>query len=208
MDTIAGALEKKQVNFFRIDGKTSPKERQEGVERFQNLSTEECQVALLSLTAASTGLTLTAASLVVFAELYWTPSILQQAEDRVHRVGQENAVQIHYVIGRGSVDEALWRMVGKKLEVLSGVVDGTASRLEVDESIARHSLETAKHKQRQLQLPLQPRQPAVVGCKRQRPLDDVQPGEELKKHDRHVVVIDHDADDSPEPEAKRVRPQR
>ncbi len=74
------------IGYFRIDGSTAPKDRQIGVERFQ--SDPDCRVALLSITAGGTGLTLTAASMVVFAELYWTPALLMQAEDRVHRIGR------------------------------------------------------------------------------------------------------------------------
>jgi len=51
--------------------------RQESVRRFQE--DPDVSVAVLSVTAAGTGLTLTAASTVVFAELHWTPGIMIQA---------------------------------------------------------------------------------------------------------------------------------
>jgi SNF2 family DNA or RNA helicase len=46
----------------------------------------KCTVAILSLTASSLGLTLTATSTVIFAEMSWTPATLLQAEDRAHRL--------------------------------------------------------------------------------------------------------------------------
>ena len=67
-------------SYIRIDGSTSADDRQANVEKFQK--EEGCRIALLSIMAAGTGITLHAASHVVFAELHWTPAYLVQAEDR------------------------------------------------------------------------------------------------------------------------------
>jgi len=66
--------------YIRIEGTTSPKARQEQVVLFQTDPT--VRIAILGLTSAGVALTLTAASTVWFAELFWTPAMLIQAEDR------------------------------------------------------------------------------------------------------------------------------
>jgi len=63
---------------------------------------------VLSLTAANVGLTLHSASLVLFAELFWNPGQLLQAEDRVHRIGQKEEVEIRYFLAHGTLDERIW----------------------------------------------------------------------------------------------------
>lgn len=59
--------------YIRIDGKTPGEVRQNYVNKFQ--TKDSVKVAILSITAANTGLTLTAAQLVVFAELFWNPGV-------------------------------------------------------------------------------------------------------------------------------------
>jgi SWI/SNF-related matrix-associated actin-dependent regulator 1 of chromatin subfamily A len=81
-------------------------ERQAICDQFQ--TDDKIKVALLSLTAASTGLTLSRANSVIFAELYWNPGVLVQAEDRAHRIGQRDSVFVHYLIGRGTLDDKIW----------------------------------------------------------------------------------------------------
>lgn len=76
----------------------SVQERHAAFSRFQNDDSVRC--AVLSVTACGMGITLTAASDVVFAELHWTPAVLQQAEDRCHRIGQAKSVNVRYIIGR------------------------------------------------------------------------------------------------------------
>lgn len=61
------------------------------------------------------GLTLTAAHTVVFAELYWVPGQMLQAEDRVHRIGQTEMVDVHYCIAQGSLDERVYASLNKML---------------------------------------------------------------------------------------------
>ena len=49
---------------------------------------------LVSLKAASLGLNLTAASYVVLMDLWWNPSVEEQAIDRAHRIGQTRTVRV------------------------------------------------------------------------------------------------------------------
>jgi len=105
---------------IRIDGTTPVPKRQEYVDQFQN---GEVQVALLSLLAASTGFTLTSTSLMVFAELYFVPGTMLQAEDRIHRIGQKESCDIRYIIGEGTLDDYIFKMIVRKLDTLDSVLD-------------------------------------------------------------------------------------
>lgn len=87
---------------------------------FQN--NESILVALLSITAAGVGLTLTAASTVVFAELHWTPGMMVQAEDRAHRIGQRSCVNCHYLIGENTLDATIYNNLEKKVKQVSAFV--------------------------------------------------------------------------------------
>ena len=69
MKSICDVLEKQKVKYIKIDGTTSSIARKTQCDEFQTC--DQIRVAVLSITAASTGITLTSAQLVVFAELFW-----------------------------------------------------------------------------------------------------------------------------------------
>ncbi|XP_049744074.1 SWI/SNF-related matrix-associated actin-dependent regulator of chromatin subfamily A-like protein 1 isoform X2 [Elephas maximus indicus] len=116
LDAITNELERKHVHHIRIDGSTSSADRESLCQQFQ--LSERHTVAVLSITAANMGLTFSSADLVVFAELFWNPGVLMQAEDRVHRVGQTNSVGVHYLVARNTADDYLWPMIQEKIKVL------------------------------------------------------------------------------------------
>ena len=127
MDKLDQHLHQKHPHsHIRIDGSVATAARGPLVRKFQTCA--RTRVALLSLTAAGVGLTLTAASTVLFAELHWTPGVLAQAEDRAHRIGQtHNSVQILYMVckdSKVSLDLAIWNLLAKKIGTLDKVVDG------------------------------------------------------------------------------------
>uniref|UniRef100_A0A672FH77 Zinc finger, RAN-binding domain containing 3 n=1 Tax=Salarias fasciatus TaxID=181472 RepID=A0A672FH77_SALFA len=117
-----------QASYIRIDGSVPSSERIQLVHKFQ--SDPETRVAILSIQAAGQGLTFTAASHVVFAELYWNPGHLKQAEDRAHRIGQANAVNVHYLIAKGTFDGAMWAMLNRKVNVTGSTLNGRRGKLD------------------------------------------------------------------------------
>lgn len=67
---------------------------------------------------------MTAASNVMFAELFWTPAFLLQAEDRCHRIGQQSVVKIKYFIAKNSLDDVMWELTRKKFKMLGEIIEG------------------------------------------------------------------------------------
>ncbi|KAJ6355756.1 hypothetical protein OIU78_003979 [Salix suchowensis] len=137
IDSIHEFLLKKKVGCIRIDGKTAAASRQALVTDFQEK--DAIKAAVLSIRAGGVGLTLTAASTVIFAELSWTPGDLIQAEDRAHRIGQVASVNIYYLLANDTVDDIIWDVVQSKLENLGQMLDGQEKTLEVSASQQRSS---------------------------------------------------------------------
>ncbi|XP_050902201.1 uncharacterized protein LOC127112048 isoform X2 [Lathyrus oleraceus] len=131
LDYLGTVIEKKKVGCIRIDGGTPSGSRQQLVTEFQEK--DSIKAAVLSIKAGGVGLTLTAASTVLFAELSWTPGDLIQAEDRVHRIGQVSSVNIYYLLANDTVDDIMWDVVQSKLDNLGQMLDGHENTLKVSD---------------------------------------------------------------------------
>jgi SWI/SNF-related matrix-associated actin-dependent regulator of chromatin subfamily A-like protein 1 len=108
-----------------ITGDTPLAERQAAIDRFQ--TDPDCRLIVLNLRAGGVGLTLTAASHVAFVELDWTPAMHDQAEDRVHRLGQRNAVNVWYLLAVETIDLEIYDLIERKRAVVGTVTDGAVS---------------------------------------------------------------------------------
>jgi len=111
-----------------ITGETPSKRRQERVEAFQN--NPKIKYFIGNIKAAGVGLTLTAASHVVFGEMDFVPAVMMQAADRLHRIGQKNSVLIQYLVMKDSLDAIIARMLVKKQVIIKEIVDDDLSFLE------------------------------------------------------------------------------
>ncbi|XP_050347742.1 SWI/SNF-related matrix-associated actin-dependent regulator of chromatin subfamily A-like protein 1 [Nymphalis io] len=143
IDAICNTLDEANTHYICIVGSTQSNTRAELVETFQHVLS--CRVGVLSVTAAGSGLTLTAADLVLFAELHWNPGILTQAESRAHRLGRSGGVCVRYLLAGGTADDFMWPMLQDKLDVLNNVglsgdtfENNTFTRQESKNSMAQY----------------------------------------------------------------------
>lgn len=102
-----------------ITGSTSITKRQEAVDAFQNNPT--IQFIILNIKAGGVGLTLTAASNVLFLELDWTPAAHDQAEDRCHRIGQKDNVTAYYLLGEKTIDMDIYQVIQEKRGIVNQI---------------------------------------------------------------------------------------
>jgi SWI/SNF-related matrix-associated actin-dependent regulator 1 of chromatin subfamily A len=105
-----------------LDGRVKESKRIEAVNKFQNDA--ETKIFIGQLEAAGVGITLTAADSLGFLEFGWSPGVMAQAEDRIHRIGQKNAAMIYYFVAKDTIDEDIIDMLDQKNKVLTKILDG------------------------------------------------------------------------------------
>ncbi len=115
---------KQELKHYRpgfITGRETISAKADAVERFMSGKTD---VLCISLRAAS-GLNLQRATCVVFGELDWSPAVHSQAEDRAHRMGQEDSLLCYYLVAPQGSDAAMQEALGLKVSQFVGLMGDT-----------------------------------------------------------------------------------
>ena len=123
---ICKMLDKKKIKYGHICGEV--KDRAAEVDAFQN--NPDCMVFVGQLQTVSMGLTLTAASTMVFYSLSYNFADYSQAKARIHRIGQKNnCLYIHLVV-KNTVDETVLKALEQKENIATKIVDDWRSILK------------------------------------------------------------------------------
>lgn len=109
-------------------GSLNQNEKNNAVRRF--VEDENCYIFLGTINAAGEGLTLTSSSYVIFFDLHWNPAKMWQAEDRVHRIGQKNKVNIYTFITKNTVEEKILAKLEEKKSMINEIIDSQKSDIE------------------------------------------------------------------------------
>ena len=119
-----------------ITGKIDVSERQKEVNRFQ--TDDSCKIAIGTIGAMGTGLTMTAAEYVIFIDKYWNQTDNLQAEDRAHRIGAKGDVTVISLIAKNTIDEDIEYLLTKKDNLFNLIVNGEATNgAELDDVKSR-----------------------------------------------------------------------
>ena len=105
-----------------ITGETADSNRQAIVNKFQ--SDDTLKVIVGTIGAMGTGLTLTAATTVIFVDEPWNKALFDQAVDRAHRIGQKNNITIYSIMCKDTIDERIHNLIYKKGAMSDAIIDG------------------------------------------------------------------------------------
>jgi superfamily II DNA or RNA helicase len=147
-DALSEKLKTEKYTVGVLDGRVLPAKRSALVSRFQG---GELDVLICGVYAAGEGITLHRADTVVFAELDWVPGALQQAEARIHRLGQSAATcWTYYVLVDAAtippdrnVDVVLWDALSAKLQTSNAVFREYATLETAPKTAGDESLQTS-----------------------------------------------------------------
>ncbi len=129
LNLIQPLLEKRRLNYVRLDGSVPQKKRQGLMHQFRR--DPDCRL-FITTNAGSTGLNLQAANTVINVDLPWNPAILEQRIGRAHRMGQKRPVQIFLLVTEGTLEENLLGTLSAKQALFLAALDPESEATAVD----------------------------------------------------------------------------
>lgn len=127
LELLRWRLDRAGFRCVKIYGNTSLIQRQAAIKCFNE--NPEISVFLISLKAGGLALNLTEASYVFIADLWWNPSVEDQAMDRIHRIGQNRPIKITKIIIEDSIESRVLELQKKKKALFDSTIDGDFSAL-------------------------------------------------------------------------------
>lgn len=127
-----------QVAGFRtvlVTGQTNKKDMNDAL--LDEFDCNPCiRVLLITLKLGGEGLNIAVANHVLFADPWWNPSILEQAEHRVQRASQEKEISVVYFIVKDTIEEHMLKHLANKKTLLPSLLEEAEETEELDERAA------------------------------------------------------------------------
>ncbi|WP_231489877.1 DEAD/DEAH box helicase [Pedobacter sp. Leaf170] len=129
---VISAVQEKFSRSVRVTGSENDQQKQQAVDRFQN--DPNIDVIVLNLKAGGVGINglQNVATQICFIEFGWHAAIMDQAEDRLYRMGQHSNVMCTYFLGKDTIDEWNYKLINSKREIANTV---TGAEDQTEESI-------------------------------------------------------------------------
>lgn len=121
------------VGYACISGAVAQSERGEMVRRFQ--TDPQCKVFIAQLQTAGLGITLHAADTSIFYSADYNWASYDQCKARLHRIGQKNNVTHIHLVGKGTVDETIYKSLRGKEDIASDIVDNWRKYFDVENNV-------------------------------------------------------------------------
>ncbi|CAE6444477.1 unnamed protein product [Rhizoctonia solani] len=119
LEMLEGQLQRKNLNFCYMDGRTKQEDRMQSLDKFNN--DPDVFVFLISTLVGGTGLNMTSANKVVIFDPNWNPAHDLQAMDRAYRFGQKRDVNVYRLLGAGALEELIYaRQIYKQQQMQIG----------------------------------------------------------------------------------------
>lgn len=110
-----------KTNCEIIDGRISQEEKQKRIETFQSGKGPNVLVCNVNI---AVGITLTNSCVGIFNDLPWSPALLQQAIDRLHRISQTQKVNILFPVYKDTIEEVMLNVLREKIKNINEAIDG------------------------------------------------------------------------------------
>ena len=133
IELLCTRLIKAKVAYVSLTGDTPQSQRPKIIDEFQF---GDARIFAGTIQAGGEGITLTASSTVVFLDRTWNPSKNKQAEDRCHRIGQQNAVEVIDIVAKDTVDGGRLQQIKLKWSWLRMLLGDKNAKVELEEAIA------------------------------------------------------------------------